>query len=120
MSIMNIAISNSITKDTVAKMIWDAIRCHVSRKVPTPISVKKWRCQARSYDSDSRRHAALNEQRNSRLLPVGKVRGPLHGAPIIFKDNIETGPNSWMDTTARSIRLVGAESYQEASLVKLV
>ena len=37
---------------------------------------------------------------------VGQIRGPLHGIPIVIKDNIDTSDR--MMTTAGSLALVGA------------
>ncbi|MCU1601840.1 MAG: gatA, partial [Frankiales bacterium] len=44
----------------------------------------------------------------------GAVRGPLHGVPILLKDNIGTGDQA---TTAGSIALAGMRPYQDATLV---
>ena len=38
----------------------------------------------------------------------GRVRGPLHGIPILLKDNIDTADR--MQTTAGSLALLGAPS----------
>lgn len=46
----------------------------------------------------------------------GKVRGPLHGIPILIKDNIDTGDK--MQTTAGSLALVGAPAPDDAFIVK--
>jgi len=47
---------------------------------------------------------------------VGKVRGPLHGIPILLKDNIATaGP---MTTTAGSLALEGCVAPRDAFLVR--
>ncbi len=46
---------------------------------------------------------------------AGRVRGPLHGIPILLKDNIATTDR--METTAGSLALVGARPRQEAFLV---
>ena len=35
----------------------------------------------------------------------GSIRGPLHGVPILVKDNIATDPSLGMDTTAGSFAL---------------
>ncbi len=46
----------------------------------------------------------------------GRVRGPLHGIPVLLKDNIATaGP---METTAGSLALVGLRPPAEAPLVR--
>ena len=48
---------------------------------------------------------------------AGKVRGPLHGIPILLKDNIDTADR--MKTTAGSLALVDAPTpKQDAFLVK--
>src|SRR5215217_5426017 len=45
----------------------------------------------------------------------GKVRGPLHGIPILVKDNFATRDK--METTAGSLALVGAEVPRDAFVV---
>ena len=46
----------------------------------------------------------------------GKTRGPLHGIPILIKDNINTGDK--MQTTAGSLALVGNIASADAFIVK--
>jgi len=46
---------------------------------------------------------------------AGKVRGPLHGIPVLIKDNIATADR--METTAGSLALVGARPPRDAALV---
>lgn len=46
---------------------------------------------------------------------AGRVRGPLHGIPILLKDNIATADR--METTAGSLALVGAKPLRDAPLV---
>jgi amidase len=46
----------------------------------------------------------------------GHVRGPLHGIPVIVKDNIATADR--METTAGSLALVGSEVPADAPLVR--
>jgi amidase len=53
----------------------------------------------------------LDEERRN-----GKVRGPLHGIPILVKDNIAT--RDGMETTAGSLALVGSKVPRDAYLVK--
>ena len=43
---------------------------------------------------------------------AGRVRGPLHGIPVVIKDNIDTGDR--MMTTAGSLALVGAPAAKDA------
>jgi len=47
---------------------------------------------------------------------AGKVRGPLHGVPILVKDNIDTADK--MMTTAGSLALVGWKPPQDAAVVQ--
>jgi amidase len=46
----------------------------------------------------------------------GKVRGPLHGIPVLIKDNIDTADK--MSTSAGSIALAGNKAAQDAFIVK--
>lgn len=55
--------------------------------------------------------AARDKERSA-----GKVRGPLHGIPILIKDNIET--HDQMQTTAGSIALEGHKARRDAYLVR--
>lgn len=54
--------------------------------------------------------AALDEERR-----VRGPRGPLHGIPVVVKDNIDTGDN--MQTTAGSLALLGAPARKDADVV---
>ncbi len=47
---------------------------------------------------------------------AGKVRGPLHGIPVLIKDNIDTGDE--MKTTAGSLALAGHKATQDAFIIK--
>lgn len=55
--------------------------------------------------------STLDEERRA-----GKVRGPLHGIPILLKDNIDT--RDAMQTTAGSLALEGNIASQDAFIVK--
>ena len=46
----------------------------------------------------------------------GKVRGPLHGIPVIVKDNIDT--HDKMQTCAGSLALIGNYALRDAALVE--
>ena len=46
---------------------------------------------------------------------AGKLRGPLHGIPILVKDNIDTGDK--MTTTAGSLALEGSRATKDAFVV---
>lgn len=54
--------------------------------------------------------AALDAERRA-----GRVRGPLHGVPILVKDNIATADG--LETTAGSLALVGARPPHDAFLI---
>jgi amidase len=47
---------------------------------------------------------------------AGKVRGPLHGIPVLIKDNIDTADA--MMTTAGSLALLGNKASKDAFIVK--
>ena len=48
----------------------------------------------------------------------GKIRGPLHGIPVLIKDNIDTADK--MMTTAGSLALAGNIAAKDAFIVKLL
>jgi amidase len=54
---------------------------------------------------------ALDRERKA-----GKIRGPLHGIPVLIKDNINTGDK--MMTTAGSLALVGNIATKDAFIVQ--
>jgi len=93
------ATSQSITRDSIAR-----IR-RLDRAGPAIHSVLEVNPEAMASAR------AMDAQRKA-----GKVRGPLHGIPVLLKDNIDTaGP---MLTTAGSLALVGAPAPQDAFIVK--
>ncbi|AXL48901.1 amidase [Paraburkholderia caffeinilytica] len=55
--------------------------------------------------------AALDAERHE-----GRRRGPLHGVPVVIKDNIATGDK--MATTAGSLALAGIRATRDADLVR--
>ncbi len=58
---------------------------------------------------------AIAEARD-RERKSGKIRGPLHGIPILIKDNIDT--HDRMQTTAGSLALEGSIAPRDAFIVK--
>jgi amidase len=54
---------------------------------------------------------ALDKERKN-----GKIRGPLHGIPVLIKDNIDTGDG--MMTTAGSLALEGHRAAKDAFIIK--
>jgi amidase len=58
---------------------------------------------------------ALDMARNAdNLRRQGKVKGPLHGIPVLIKDNIDTGDR--MQTSAGSFALVGRPALQDSTV----
>ncbi|WP_223648546.1 amidase [Hymenobacter psoromatis] len=47
---------------------------------------------------------------------AGKLRGPLHGIPVLIKDNIDTGDK--MQTTAGALAMAGHHAAQDAFVAK--
>ncbi|KAL6699633.1 amidase signature domain-containing protein [Trichoderma pleuroticola] len=58
------------------------------------------------------RAAILDDERQS-----GKLRSPLHGIPILIKDNVATHPSTGLDTTAGSLALVDSKPRSNAPIV---
>ncbi|PJJ61178.1 amidase [Hymenobacter chitinivorans] len=54
---------------------------------------------------------ALDQERKN-----GKVRGPLHGIPVLIKDNIDTADQ--LQTTAGALALAGHKAQQDAFIVQ--
>ncbi len=54
-------------------------------------------------------------KQRDREAKEGQWRGPLHGIPILLKDNIDTGDR--MQTTAGSLALAGAPAQNDAFIV---
>lgn len=69
-------------------------------------------------------HAVIEVNPDAREIAAGldrerkekRPRGPLHGIPVVIKDNIDTADR--MATTAGSLALVGAQPGADAFLVK--
>ena len=57
----------------------------------------------------------LDEERKA-----GKVRGPLHGIPIVIKDQWQTSPEFGMPCTAGMSALLEAKNGEVGGLVKKV
>jgi amidase len=55
-------------------------------------------------------------QKRDQERSAGKLRGPLHGIPILIKDNIDTRDR--MQTTAGSLALEGSHARRDAFIVK--
>jgi amidase len=68
--------------------------------------------------SQLNQHVIRDAKRLDTERQKGKVRGPLHGIPIVLKDNIDTADG--MATTAGSLALRNNYPQQDAYLVKLL
>ena len=55
-------------------------------------------------------------RRADRLRRNGRVLGPLHGIPVLLKDNIDTGDR--MQTSAGSFALVGQSAVQDSTIAE--
>src|SRR5579871_4453014 len=55
--------------------------------------------------------AAMDAERKA-----GKVRGPMHGIPVLVKDNINTGDQ--MQTTAGALALEGHKAAKDAFIIR--
>src|SRR5437867_7220555 len=53
-------------------------------------------------------------QNADNLRARGKLLGPLHGIPVLLKDNIDTGDR--MQTTAGSLALMGAPAVRDSTV----
>ena len=112
------------TFDVFEKSIVDLLAAQRSGTVTSRDLVEKYLARIRAYDQDGPRlnaiialnpraldeAAALDAERRA-----GKVRGPLHGIPIVVKDNYAT---TGMPTTAGSLALSGFQTGRDAFMVK--
>jgi amidase len=92
--------SGKYTARRVAEMYLKRIE-EVDRRGPALNSVIEVNPEALSIAD------ALDRERKQ-----GRVRGPLHGVPVLIKDNVGTADR--METTAGSLALVGARPAQDA------
>ena len=92
--------SGKYTARSIAEMYLDRIEA-IDQNGPTLRSVLE-------VNPDALRIAdQLDEERKQ-----GTLRGPLHGIPVMLKDNIDT--DDQMETTAGSLALVGSQVPQDA------
>lgn len=112
------------TFDVFEKSIVDLLAAQRIGTVTSRDLVEKYLARIRAYDQDGPRlHAmiALNPRALDEAAALdaerraGKVRGPLHGIPIVVKDNYAT---AGMPTTAGSLALSGFQTGRDAFMVK--
>jgi amidase len=96
--------SGKYTAKSLVEKYTDRIN-DIDKKGPALRSVIELNPDAESIAS------ALDRERKER-----SARGPLHGIPILIKDNIDTADR--MMTTAGSLALVGAKPAQDAFIAK--
>ncbi|OKO93433.1 hypothetical protein PENSUB_12496 [Penicillium subrubescens] len=90
--------------------------------------VKQYLAQIQRHDS--KLHAMIQMTPNdllearAKLLDqeraAGKTRGPLHGIPIIIKDNVATHPNFGLPTSAGSFALLSSKPRNNAKIIDQV
>ncbi len=96
--------SGKYSSEQITKLYLDRIN-EIDKKGPSLNSVIELNPDALSIAR------SLDEERKS-----GKVRGPLHGIPILIKDNINTGDK--MQTTAGALAMKGHIASNDAFVVK--
>ncbi|QPC80179.1 hypothetical protein HYE68_010931 [Fusarium pseudograminearum] len=95
---------NSITSRQLVKIYLDQI-CHYNGYLKAVIATAP-------EDLLDKTAAALDQERIQ-----GYVRGPLHGIPILVKDNIATGPALGLPTTCGSLALQGSKPRHNAGII---
>jgi amidase len=96
--------SNELTSRAITEMYLKRIQ-EIDKSGPTINSIIEINPEALSIAE------ALDAERKS-----GKVRGPMHGIPVLIKDNINSGDK--MMTTAGSIALDGNIAKEDAFIIK--
>jgi len=95
-----------------------------SGKTSSQALVRAYLARIKAYDKSGPRINSVIEINPDALIiardldrerKAGKVRGPLHGIPVLIKDNIATADK--MQTTAGSLALVGSRAARDAFIV---
>ena len=93
--------------------------------VNSHVLVEKYLARIKAYDQDGPRLNAMIALNPKALEEAdaldaerraGRVRGPLHGIPIVLKDNIDTADR--MQTTAGTLALVGVAVTEDAPVAR--
>src|SRR3954470_856423 len=118
------AAASDVTDDVREKSIDELQSALTSGAVTSRALVLAYLSRIRAYDLQGPRLNAFISM-NRRVLEAadaldreraaGRVRGPLHGIPIVIKDNFETAD---MPTTAGSLALTGFMTGRDAFQVK--
>lgn len=93
-----------LTSEAIVKLYLKRIE-EIDKKGPTLNSVIELNPDALSIAK------AMDAERKS-----GKLRGPMHGIPVLIKDNIDSGDK--MQTTAGALALEGHHAAKDAFIVK--
>ena len=96
--------SGEYTSRSITQLYLDRINA-IDKKGPAINSVIEINPDALTIADD------MDKERKS-----GKVRGPLHGIPVLIKDNINTGDR--MMTTAGALALVGNKAAKDAFIIR--
>ena len=95
-----------------------------SGKTSSQALVRAYLARIKAYDKSGPRINSVIEVNPDALIiarerdkerKAGKLRGPLHGIPVLIKDNIATADK--MQTTAGSLALVGSRAARDAFIV---
>ncbi|MFN7981940.1 MAG: amidase family protein [Vicinamibacterales bacterium] len=112
------------TFDVTDKSIVDLLAAQRIGTVSSRDLVEKYLARIRAYDQDGPKlnaiialnpHALADADALDAERRAGRVRGPLHGIPIVVKDNYAT---AGLPTTAGSLALKGFETGRDAFMVK--
>src|SRR5258707_938408 len=112
------------TFDVFEKSVVELLAAQRIGTVTSHDLVEKYLARIKAYDQDGPRlnaMIALNPQALAEADALdaerraGRVRGPLHGIPIVVKDNYAT---AGMPTTAGSLALEGFQTGRDAFMVK--
>lgn len=115
-----LAVGEEVAERSVADLAQAMSRGQITARALTQAYLRR-------IDAIDRQGAALNSiielnpdalaiaEQLDRERTAGKVRGPMHGIPVLIKDNIDTADR--MKTTAGSLALVDAKPLQDAGPV---
>jgi Asp-tRNA(Asn)/Glu-tRNA(Gln) amidotransferase A subunit family amidase len=112
------------TFDVYEKSIVDLLAAQRIGTVTSRDLVEKYLARIRAYDQDGPRlnamitlnpHALEEADALDAERKAGRVRGPMHGIPIVVKDNYATAD---MPTTAGSTALAGFQTGRDAFMVR--
>ena len=126
------AMGNNVMAATKLNATFDVVEADIvtlqaamqSSKTTSLALVRAYLARIRAIDKSGPRINAVIElnpdaiaiaRELDRERKAGKVRGPLHGIPVLIKDNIAT--KDAMLTTAGSLALVGARAPRDAFVV---